>query len=84
MFIDGTGRGSSSVKSLTTEVVTLKFYGQPYDRDFQAQGAANPTKTLFWSMAFQTPDQTSTISANVQVTIHYDVFFSDPVLVSLS
>ncbi len=82
--VDGTTRGSSSIKSLENEVVTLNFYGQPYDRDFQAQGQAAPSKTLFWTIAFQTSDQTSLITAQMQVEIFYDLVFSDPLLVPLS
>ncbi len=83
-YVDGTTRGSSSLKSLKNEVVTLNFYGQPYDRDFQAQGQAIPGKNLFWTIAIQSTDQTSLITAQMQVEIFYDFVFSDPVLVPLS
>ncbi len=82
--VDGTTRGSASIKTLENSVVTLNFYGQPYDRDFQAQGQALPGKNLFWTIALQTSDQTTLITAQMQVEIFYDFVFSDPVLVPLS
>lgn len=83
-FADGTSRGSASVKAIQNQVVTLKFYGQPYDRDFQAQGQALPVKNLFWSIALQSSDQTTLINAQMQVEILYDFVFSDPILIPLS
>ncbi len=83
-YVDGTTRGSSSLKTIQNEVTTLNFFGQPYDRDFQAQGQALPSKNLFWTIALQTSDQTTLITAQMQVEIYYDIVFSDPLLVALS
>jgi len=83
-FVDGTTRGSSSVKSIAKSVSVLSFYGQPYDRDFQARGQATPSRQLFWTIAFQSSDQTTALNINFQVEILYDYIFSDPIPVFLS
>ncbi len=83
-YADGTTRGSSSVKAIQNEVTTLRFFNQPFDRDFVAAGQALPSKNLFWSIVFQTSDQTTLISLSFQVEIFYDFVFTDPLLVPLS
>ncbi len=83
-FADGTTRGSSSVKTVQNEVTTLQFFNQPFDRDFVAAGQALPSKNLFWSIVFQSSDQTSLLTLQFQVEIFYDFIFTDPLLVPLS
>lgn len=83
-FVDGTGRGSQSCKSIVSEMAVLQFLQQPYDRDFEATGQANPSKQFYWSFAMQSADQASPISCILQFKILYDTIWHDPKVVALS
>jgi hypothetical protein len=84
LTLDASSRGGKSSGSLSNQIVTLKFLSQPYDRDMQSQGSANPSVNAFWTLAFQTTDQSTLINANVQVKLYYDTIWSQPLAVSLS
>jgi len=81
---DGTGRGGSSVCRRMNSKAVLRFYAQPYDADFVSSGQALPTKNAFWTLAFQSSDQSALINANVQIRIYYDIIFTSPLAVALS
>jgi hypothetical protein len=83
-FTDGIGRGSSSVANITHEMAVLQFLQQPYDRDFEATGQANPGKQFYWSFVMQSADQATAISCILQFKVLYDVIWHDPKLVALS
>jgi hypothetical protein len=83
-YVDGTGRGSSSVRTISAKQNVFEFFEQPYDRDFQAQGNALPGKNAFWTIALQSSDQTTLLTCTMQVKVYYDVLFSDRLPVGLS
>jgi hypothetical protein len=81
---DGTGRGGRSVCRRFNQMEVLRFYAQPYDADFVSAGQALPGRNAFWTVAFQSADQTTLVNANVQFRVYYDVIFTSPIPVALS
>lgn len=82
--VDGTSRGGSSIGKIEKDQVTTRYFQQPIDRDFRSLFTTNPARQWYWCLAFQTADQVTTISVNLQIQIWYDVELSSPKIVALS
>jgi len=55
-----------------------------YDRDFNATGQAVSGKQCYWTIALQSYNQASTLTLQMQITVHYDVLWFDRKLLALS
>jgi hypothetical protein len=84
LVVDGVTRGGKSMGSLTHQMSTLSFFDEPYDRDFLSLVTTNPSKQFYWAINFQTADQVTAITCNIQFTIDYDVIFQSRKFVALS
>jgi hypothetical protein len=84
MDLDGTTRGGRSFGSMASTGVSTKVIGRPWNSAFLTQVTTNPSQQWYWIIAIQTADQATAISMNLQITVEYDIVFSDPKFVALS
>jgi len=84
LTIDGITRGGRSYNTLLYQQSTLDFYNEPYTGRFQSDISTNPLQQWYWILNWQTVDQVTTISCNIQITVDYDVVFTSRSYVGLS
>lgn len=82
--LDGTTRGGSSFGTLQSTAVSTRVLGRPWSADFISLVTSVTGLQWYWVLGIQSADTVTAITANVQITIEYDVIYSLPKLVALS
>lgn len=67
---------SLGMRKSSCEILGLSS-AQIWDDDYSGTASGNPTKMWYYNVYVQTSDFTQNIQAQLEVTIHYDVVFSD-------
>ena len=62
---DGSTKGGKSYATVGHSMSVLQFFGGNFDRDYLAIGQAVPGKQFYWSISFQSADQTTTLTGIV-------------------
>jgi hypothetical protein len=83
-MFDGYTRGGNSYGTLTATQRSLSVLGRSYDDQFSADVTANPSSQWYFMILFQTADQATSLSGELQVQIYYDAMFFSRKFVGLS
>ncbi len=81
---DGASRGGKSWTILTGTMATLTLLGTPWDLNLRSNVSTSPSTQWYWHITLQSMDQSTTMFANMQVRVYYDVIWTDPQYVPLS
>jgi hypothetical protein len=82
--VDGITKGGTSYKTLVSSQATLDIFGTNFDTNYSSAFTTNPSTQWYWLINFQSSDQATTISAELQVSIFYDVYAFGPKYLALS
>jgi hypothetical protein len=83
-MFDGYTRGGNSYGTLSATQRSLSVLGRSYDDNFSADVSANPSSQWYFLILFQTADQATSVSGELQVQVYYDTLFFNRKYVGLS
>lgn len=83
-IFDGSTRGGNSFGTIVATQRSLSVMGRSYDDNFAADVTANPSSQWYFSILFQTADQATSLSGELQVQVLYDSIFFQRKFVGLS